>query len=297
MGRGPQPVRRQAGSSATAGGAVIVISAALASLFGGAGAWAYERFLAQPRAGKPSEASTSQGRDSEAQKNLARLDDRVNSLSDQIKQVQSQLESIPKPAPSPDLAPLEQKVARVDQLSQQVEAIEKKQDSVPQQLMQVERKITDLDAKLDELRRDSSAARDRTPAVRGRESSTRRADVPSPGEGAESAPPSSEKGESVDSALESGSSRFREARYREAYDVFRKLLQSHPDDARVWYYAALSYGLATGDWGKMTEVMAQEGVAREKAGKPQRSVIDSTFAGLTKETGKEWLDFYRRRAK
>ena len=91
-------------------------------------------------------------------------------------------------------------------------------------------------------------------------------------------------------------SQFREGKYREAYDVFRKLIQSHPDDARVWYYAALSYGLATGDWGKMTETMVQEGVAREKAGKPPKPEIDSAFAGLTKQTGKEWLDYYRRRA-
>ena len=91
-------------------------------------------------------------------------------------------------------------------------------------------------------------------------------------------------------------SRFRDKQYQQAYDVFRKLLQSQPDDARVWYYAALSYGLATRDWGRVTEVMAEEGVAREKAGKPPKDKIDSAFAGLTKETGKEWLDFYRHRA-
>jgi hypothetical protein len=44
-------------------------------------------------------------------------------------------------------------------------------------------------------------------------------------------------------------------------------------------------------------MMFEEGVDREKAGKPPKSEIDSTFAGLTKETGKEWLDFYRQRAR
>jgi hypothetical protein len=91
-------------------------------------------------------------------------------------------------------------------------------------------------------------------------------------------------------------SQFRRARYREAYDVFQKLEQSHPDDARVWYYAALSYGLSSKDWGQTTQSMVKQGVTREKSGQPQKSVIDSAFAGLTKETGKEWLDFYRRRA-
>jgi hypothetical protein len=42
--------------------------------------------------------------------------------------------------------------------------------------------------------------------------------------------------------------------------------------------------------------MVQQGIALEKAGKPQKSQIDSAFAGLTKETGKEWLAFYRQRA-
>ena len=91
-------------------------------------------------------------------------------------------------------------------------------------------------------------------------------------------------------------SQFRRARYREAYDVFQKLEQSHPDDARVWYYAALSYGLSSNDWGKTTQSMVEQGVTREKSGQPQKSVIDSAFTGLTKETGKDWLDFYRQRA-
>ena len=100
----------------------------------------------------------------------------------------------------------------------------------------------------------------------------------------------------MDPALESGVSLFREKRYGEAYSGFRRLLQSQPDDARLWYYAALSYGLSTGDWGRMTQSMVEEGITREKAGKPPKSEIDAALAGLTKETGKDWLDFYRRRA-
>ncbi len=68
------------------------------------------------------------------------------------------------------------------------------------------------------------------------------------------------------------------------------------DDARVWYYAALSYGLGSNDWSRITQSMVEEGLSREKAGKPPKSTIDSALAGLTKETGKDWLDFYRRRA-
>ncbi len=181
-------------------------------------------------------------------------------------------------------------------LSQQVEAIGKKLDPLPGQLAQSEQKLTELDGKLEELHKEMSTAGNRRPASPHREDSAGRASAPSSGEGTQGAPSTSEKGESGESSYESGVSRFRDKQYQQAYDVFRKLLQSQPDDARVWYYAALSYGLATRDWSRVTEVMAEEGVAREKAGKPPKDKIDSAFAGLTKETGKEWLDFYRHRA-
>jgi len=261
----------------------------LSLIFGAAGAWAYERYLAQLLAERFPAASTTQGRDSETPKNLAHMGDRIkslsdqcNNLSDQYKQLQARLDAVPKPTPAPDLAPIEEKVAHVGQLSQQIEAIGKKLDPLPAQVVESEKKVTELGAKLDELRKEVSAAHSRAPADRSRDGS----------------PVSSEKGESsIDTALEPGVSQFRRARYREAYDVFQNLEQSHPGDARVWYYAALSYGLSSNDWGKTTQSMVEQGVTREKAGEPQKSVIDSAFAGLTKESGKDWLDFYRRRAR
>ena len=86
---------------------------------------------------------------------------------------------------------------------------------------------------------------------------------------------------------------FREKRYADAYADFRRLLQSEPDDARLWYFAALSYGLSTGNWDRMTLTMVEEGIAREKAAKPPKPEIDAALAGLTTQTGKDWLDFYR----
>ena len=290
---GRAPINPGAG---TRSGASILISAVLALLFGGAGAWAYERFLVQPRTERPPEAATPQGGDSDNQKKLARLDDRINSLSDQYKQLQSRLETIPKPSPPPDLASIEQKVARIDELSKQVEAMGKKLDPLPQRLAQDDHKFTELDAKLDELRHEMTASLERPAASRNRGGSPTPSPGRSPAQGAEGASAAAEKGESLDAALEPGVKLFRDGRYREAYAAFRKLLQSHPDDARAWYYAALSYGLSSGEWGPEAQQMVERGVAREKAGTPPKSEIDSAFAGLTKETGKEWLDFYRRRA-
>jgi hypothetical protein len=215
------------------------------------------------------------------------------------------VESIPASSPVPDLAPIEQKVAVVDRLTQQVEAMGKKVDPLPGRLEQEERRIAELDEKLNDLRNQETTAR-RTPEGRDRPVSPTGRDRPAPstdgerpavGEGDKSqASGSGARSELTDPALESGVGLFNEKKYGEAYARFRKLLQAQPEDARVWYYAALSYGLSTGDWNRMTQSMVEEGVAREKAGKPAKAEIDSALSGLTRETGKDWLDFYRRRA-
>jgi TolA-binding protein len=293
---GPRGDRRPTEGSAGRGAANVLTSAIVALLFGGAGAWAYERFLARPNVDRPGEASAPKSGDADTTKALARLDDRINSLSNQHKQLQSRIESIAKPAPPPDLAQLEQKVARVDGLSQQFEAISKVLEPLPQKIAQDERKIKELDAKLEELRKESRTFGARSAAPRNVEGSPSAAPGDSTVQRTGSLSPRSEAGGLVDSSFERGESLFRERRYQEAYKAFRNLLQSHSDDARIWYYAALSYGLATGEWRGQTEQMVQQGIAQEKAGKPQKSQIDSAFAGLTKETGTEWLAFYRRQA-
>jgi hypothetical protein len=101
----------------------------------------------------------------------------------------------------------------------------------------------------------------------------------------------------VGPVLEPGVKLFQAGRYQEAYKTFKDLLEARPEDARVWYLAALAHGLATGEWRGETERLVEQGVAREKAGTPQKPLIDSALDGLTRETGKEWLEFYRRRAR
>ena len=122
VGQGLPPVRKQPARSGSAMWAAIVTSALLSLIFGAAGAWAYERYLAQLIAERFPAASTTQGRDSETPKNLAHMDDRIKNLTDQYKQLQARLDAVPKPTPVPDLAPIEAKVAQVGQLSQQIEA-------------------------------------------------------------------------------------------------------------------------------------------------------------------------------
>jgi hypothetical protein len=96
--------------------------------------------------------------------------------------------------------------------------------------------------------------------------------------------------------LTPGVEQFEKKQYKEAFESFSNLAQTKPEDARVWYYAALARGFATADWKGETERLVMRGVEREKAGSPPKPEIDATFRGLTHETGKDWLNFYRRRA-
>ena len=168
MGNGLPPVRRPPARSGSGSVGIVVFSALLSLVFGGAGAWAYERYLAQPAAEKPAEASTTQGRDSEISKNLVHMDDRIkslsdqcNNLSDQYKQLKARLEAMPKTASAPNLASIEEKVARIGQLSQQVEAIGKQVNPLHEQLVQYDRKVSELDAKLNDLRKEVSTSHGR----------------------------------------------------------------------------------------------------------------------------------------
>lgn len=330
MGQGPPPAPARTPPRPGGGSGVGIMTAALLSLlFGGAGAWAYERFLARPAAEAPAATTASQGQDPAVRKDIDGMEDRIKNLSDQYnnlasqyKQLQARVESAPKSGPAPDLGPIEQKVAQIDRLSQEVDAIRKTVDPLSQKFEQYETRIADLDRKLDDLGDQGPIARGRMPGGRDRQVSLTRGDRPSasagsdrtpgsdplpsspstdedvsaPGGGTENRPtPAADRGEWSGSAFGTGLKLFQEKRYSEAYATFRDLLQAQPDDARNWYYAALSYGLATGEWDRMTQTMVEEGAAREKAGKPAKAEIDAALAGLTRETGKDWLAFYRRR--
>lgn len=89
---------------------------------------------------------------------------------------------------------------------------------------------------------------------------------------------------------------FKEGKWAEAKDAFTRLQAIMGDDARVWYFSALANGLATRDWKGESDRLAAEGMARERAGKPEKAKIDAAFADLTTATGKDWLAYYRSRA-
>ena len=100
----------------------------------------------------------------------------------------------------------------------------------------------------------------------------------------------------ADIARDLGAALFREGKYAAAREVFLTLIQNDPNDARLWYFAALANGLTSGDWTGESERMVRRGLACEQGGRPKRSDIDAQFSTLTKEQGKDWLEEWRKRA-
>ena len=120
--------------------------------------------------------------------------------------------------------------------------------------------------------------------------------TPRPEPGSVASPTGGEEKAKSEPDLAPGLEAFSKGRYAEAASMFRALTRSDPDDARSWYYAALANGLATGQWRGETETLVNKGVERERAGTPSASEIDALFTGLAKESGGDWLTFYRRQA-
>ena len=100
-----------------------------------------------------------------------------------------------------------------------------------------------------------------------------------------------------DQAMTDAIALFKGRKYKDASVAFGKLAQSKANDARIFYFAALSNGFATNTWTGETLSLVNKGVEQEKAGSPPSAKIDEAFADLTKANGKDWLDSFRKKAK
>jgi hypothetical protein len=192
-----------------------------------------------------------------------------------------------------DLEPLNKRLTTLEDLRGKVEALDSRINPLPSKLEDESRKITTIMADIDGVRKQVTALQTELATNLKAEKPTVKSDAmlaeTSHERSREIEPPRNE-------LLQPGIEFFRQKKYGQASEAFDGLTRTKPDDARVWYFAALSRGLATRDWKGQTEKLVTEGVEREKAGTPQKSQIDSAFADLTTETGKDWLAFFRRRA-
>jgi hypothetical protein len=183
---------------------------------------------------------------------------------------------IAPPAPSPDLKPLH---ARIDQLAE----ASKRLASVPADLSTLGKRFGELDSRLDSLRTE----------VGDLPRKIKEAVAPPPETAA--AKPEKPPAKAADEARSRGAALFKEGKFLEARDLLLKQTEESPDDARLWYYAALANGFGTSDWRGETVRLVMRGMDRERAGTPSRAEIDASFSDLNQPQGKEWLRSWRER--
>jgi TolA-binding protein len=196
---------------------------------------------------------------------LARLEDRLNSRTNT------------PPAP-PDLAPLR---TRIDDLVEESQKL----SPLPATFESLRQRVDALDKALKALHTEVAGVPKQLDAsLNALKDAMRSRSAPAP----DQASPS-------DAARDLGAALFREGKYPAAREVFLTLVQNYPNDARLWYFAALANGLTSGDWTGESQNMVRRGLACEQRGSPKRSDIDAQFSMLTKEQGKDWLSEWRRR--
>ncbi len=298
-----------------------VITAVLALGFGAAGAYG-ERHLLEPTppaaaeadaeapeapeapaASTATSASTSpvasesadhRQEDTLAQSTRHDLDQRISRLSEQVDNVNHRLETWPKPEPAPDLSSLQVRVAEIGKTVGEVPALQETVKRLSDRLEELGHSVHALGDQFHNTL-DRHGIRPKLPAAGGSDSAD-------PGRSQRDrhahalAPPSALGRTAFEEAIEQGANLFHLHKFQEAFELFTKMEQTNPDDARVWYYAALSHGMAVHQWtADGTGRLVEKGIERERAGTPSRSVIDQTFKGLTSDTGKDWLAAYRKR--
>jgi TolA-binding protein len=248
-------------------------------------AWVFSRMSAESSAAAP--AGTAPGTaEAPAAKPaepdpMAVLSDGVKSLKSDVegfkadlKALQERLEAMPKPTPAPDLDPLNSKVAALSKSTEALADLPKKVEDLNQRIGSFDTTLASLRGDIDTLKSEVKTAA---------------------ASGSEAPKPSGDANVAL-AVLDPGVDLFKAGKYKEASDAFRKLTESNPNDARVWYYAAISRGSATKDWAGETLRMVEKGVELEKAGTPEGARIDAALADLN-PTFKNWLDAYRKGAR
>jgi TolA-binding protein len=271
----------------------LLTSGVLAFLFGGAGAWGYLTYI-QPmlksEQGKSPRASVTESATHVQSPVLARLAE----LSGKLEQLQSRMDQLPRAMTNTDLEPLDHRLTALEDLKGKIQALDSRINPLPSKLDEDNRRITTMMADID-------AVQKQVASLQTDIATKLKADKPSVKGDTTLAQTSHERPREIEpprnALLQPGIELFQQMKYDQASEAFDSLTRTKPDDARVWYFAALSRGLATRDWKGQTEKLVTQGVEREKAGTPEKSQIDSAFADLTEETGKDWLAFYRRRAR
>jgi hypothetical protein len=278
----------------------LLMCAALSLLMGLGGAWIYHAFLGETTIPDRPEQATESRNDSGS--DSARFVERLDNLSGQVVDLGKRVDAIPKPRPAPDLKPIEEKLAKLETDAKESEARARRLDGIAGKVEKVEKdlgnsrsdqkvledfqsRIAGLEGQVESIKKDVKDAK---------KSDGAKQDAAKPSALGDSSPGGHEMGGPPGPVLGPGVKSFEQGDYREAFEYFNGLTTARLEDARIWYLAALSRGLSTGQWDGETERLARRGADLEKAGTPQKALIDSALANLTVQTGKDWIAFFRR---
>lgn len=236
--------------------------------------------------------------DREREADVKALKVQVEAVSQRVDDLKDRIDALPKAEPSSGLAILQGQVADLTKavreaapVNGQVESVNRQLGQLSQDILALRHEIADVQLRLGKREPVPVLLPDTEPPQPGAE------DHPLPPPVVETPrveTPASDDNERLwNRAVEL----FKKGKYKDALLAFDKLELAQPDDARVWYYAALCRGFTTNQWTDGTEDLAERGVDREQAGTPAAEEIDRTFGDLTTATGKDWLAAYRARVK
>jgi hypothetical protein len=200
-------------------------------------------------------------------------------LVSQLKGIEGKYDSLTKPAPPPDLTPIQ---GKLDDLAKSVSA-----------LLPLAEKVSKLETHAGGVEATVTRLGDRLAGLSG---TVQRLSEARPATVRESPRPASTPVAGAASLAE-GVALFQGGKLQDAGDFFKKLESSSPNDARVYYYEAFINAMTTNDWqGGETLRLASKGASLERTGATKPADIDSAFADLPANL-KSWLTFFRNQGK
>jgi hypothetical protein len=204
----------------------------------------------------------------------------IGELSAQLKGLRGKVDALPEPAPAPDLKPI---LEKTDVLAKSVAVavpLVDKVDRFGDRIGEIGKRLESLETEVASLKKGVGTIGAEPPARSN--------------DGAVASSESNELEGATIEAIEL----FKKGNYKDSLDRLRKLTSADSTDARVWYCAALASGLVSRNWNGGDAVsFVTKGIEREKAGTPTPDKIDAAFSGLTTQTGKDWLNYYRKSAR
>jgi TolA-binding protein len=223
----------------------------------------------------------------------------VEKLAGQLKDLLAKVESEPKPTPAVDLKPIQAKIDDLTKTVASVEGVGDKLDKIDAQVKSLDDGVKSATDKVSGLSEDvkkaaAAAAKAEADAAKAlASSSTATTTTTTTAPAATYVKP---EDDTTATALVQGTDLFKAGKYKEADDVFKKLAEASPKDARVYYYAALTNGLTTNDWKNDTVKIATQGAELEKSGATKAADVDAAFASLP-DNLKPWLTYFRKLGK